>query len=197
MQNGACLRTPWMFKLIRHTHSSFHCLPLKNKNLLYVRIHKKGRKNLPLNSNSQVCIIHFNNAMNRILRPDKFPIINLPTHTMPVHKRNLPTKRLFEENVARNADDKENTDYVAATDAIVQTCGPSNLCSCSQLRGEICILQQKLALSLFRLSTIHLTIKISGPTVECLNYRGSRKDGKKMVTLGKKALLVDLDLYHL
>ena len=112
---------------------------------------------------------------------ENFPLygINLPTHTMPVHKRNLPTKRLFEENVARNADDKENTDYVAATDAIVQTCGPSNLCSCSQLRGEICILQQKLALSLFRLSTVHLTIKISGPTVECLNYREAEKMVKR------------------
>ena len=93
--------------------------------------------------------------------------------------------------MATHADDnKENIDFVDTTDA--ETAGPSNLWSCSQLRGEICILQQKLALSLFWLSTIQndnqkildfrIIVRwkpamILGPTVHCLNYWGSRKDG--------------------
>ena len=85
----------------RETHLSFHCLPLKNKKLLKVWIHKIGRKNL-LNNNSRVCSTHFSNAVNRVLRPDEVPTINLPNVTTPVRKRKSPVKRLFIDSGVEN-----------------------------------------------------------------------------------------------
>ena len=52
---------------------SFHRLPLNNKKQLKVWIHKIGRKNLPVNSNTRVCSKHFVNSAGRRLRKDEFP----------------------------------------------------------------------------------------------------------------------------
>ena len=51
---------------------SFHCLPLNNKKLLKVWIHKIGRKNLPVNTSTRVCIRHFIGSKGRKLRPDEY-----------------------------------------------------------------------------------------------------------------------------
>ena len=42
----------------------FYGLPLKNKKLLKVWIHKIGRKNLPINRNSRVCSDYFIHGLN-------------------------------------------------------------------------------------------------------------------------------------
>ena len=123
-----------MFKLITQRSSFiFSMSPLK---FGFIKLEELRNHVLPLNINSRVCSTHFNNALNRILRPEEFPVINLPTLTRPVCKRIqvIYYRRLFKENVATHADDnKENTDFVATTDAAVQTAGQSNLRSCSQL----------------------------------------------------------------
>jgi len=51
---------------------------MKNKALLKVWIHKIGRKNLLLNSNTRVCSDLFVSAAGRRLRPDEYPQRNLP-----------------------------------------------------------------------------------------------------------------------
>ena len=61
----------------RDTHLSFHRLPLKNKSLLKIWIHKIGRKNLPLNKNSCVCSEHFPGG-RRLLVNDEYPTLKLP-----------------------------------------------------------------------------------------------------------------------
>lgn len=74
---------------------SFHRLPLKDKRLLKVWIHKIRRKNLPLNSNSRVCSLHFVNSSGYLLRKDEFPTENLPllpTRVVP-RRRKLPKER--------------------------------------------------------------------------------------------------------
>ena len=62
----------------RDTRLSYFGLPLKKKALLKVWIHKIGRKNLPLNSNTRVCSDYFVLAAGRSLRPDEYPTRNLP-----------------------------------------------------------------------------------------------------------------------
>ena len=65
---------------VSHPNLSFHRLPLKKKSLLKMWMHKIGRKNLPLNSNSRVCSNHFINSTGRNrLRRDEFPTENLPS----------------------------------------------------------------------------------------------------------------------
>ncbi len=56
----------------RDTQLSYHCLPLRNKALLRVWIHKIDRKRLPVNRKSRVCSEHFVSAAGRVLRPEKY-----------------------------------------------------------------------------------------------------------------------------
>ena len=91
----------------RERKLSYYHLPLKNKKLLKVWIHKIGRKNLPLNNNSRVCSIHFENAQGRRLRPDEYPVAYLPFSTTTGRKRKSPTKRAVDEhqdNTSSNSD---------------------------------------------------------------------------------------------
>ena len=37
-----------------------------------------GRKSLPINGSTRVCSNHFVNAAGCLLRPDKYPMVNLP-----------------------------------------------------------------------------------------------------------------------
>ena len=46
----------------KDTLVSFYALPLKNKRLLKIWIHKIGRKDLPINSSTRICSDHFVNA---------------------------------------------------------------------------------------------------------------------------------------
>lgn len=77
----------------REKDLSYHRLPLKNKQLLKVWIHKMGRKNLPVNESSRVCSSHFINSANRRLTPDEYPTIDIPIFTTPVSKRKEPAQR--------------------------------------------------------------------------------------------------------
>ena len=89
---------------------SFHRLPLNNKKQLKVWIHKIGRKNLPVKSNTRVCSEHFVNSAGRRLRKDEFPSRNLPILLtlviMPV-KRKSPRKR-SEHVEDRSGSDEES-----------------------------------------------------------------------------------------
>ena len=62
----------------RDNDVSFHRLPLKDKKLLKVWVHKIGRKNLQINSSTRVCSRHFIGSKGRKLRPDEYPTLNLP-----------------------------------------------------------------------------------------------------------------------
>ena len=64
---------------VTHSHLSFHRLPLKNKALLKVWVHKIGRRNLSLNDNSRVCSEHFVKSADRLLRKYEYPTMNLPS----------------------------------------------------------------------------------------------------------------------
>ena len=68
----------------RETRLSYFHFPLKNKRLLKIWIHQIRRKNLPLrlNGNSRVCIDHFVNASQRLLRVDEYPTVKLPKATV-------------------------------------------------------------------------------------------------------------------
>ena len=192
----------------RETHLSFHCLPLKNKKLLKVWIHKIGRKNL-LNNNSRVCSTHFSNAVNRVLRPDEVPTINLPNVTTPVRKRKSPVKRLFvdsgveNENISSDSECEEATTPTNSVHAATQTL--DTLYSYAQLQDEITVLLQKVASSLFRLSNIehddrkvqfytgfpnYRTLKACydflGPAVNSLNYWGSNRSVTMRKNLGER-----------
>ena len=90
----------------REKNLSFHCLPLKNKTLLWTWIHKLGRKNLPLND-SRVCSAHFVSSTGRYLRSDEYPTLNLPVLTTPVRKGKSPKQRklLFTDTINSSNDD--------------------------------------------------------------------------------------------
>jgi len=80
----------------KQVHLLFHRLPLKNKALLKVWIHKIGWKAFPLNNNTCVCSKHFENSINRRLRADEYPTLKLPsllTGVTVVPKRRSPRQR--------------------------------------------------------------------------------------------------------
>ena len=84
----------------RDSHLSFHRLPLKNKSLLKIWIHKIGRKNLPLNKNSCVCSEHFPGG-RRLLVNDEYPTLKLPKLSTQVV---LPSKRTSPRIRSRNGE---------------------------------------------------------------------------------------------
>ena len=58
-------------------NDSFHRLPLHDKNLLKVGVHKIGRKNPSVNTFTHECSRHFVESKCRKLRPDEYPTLNL------------------------------------------------------------------------------------------------------------------------
>lgn len=56
----------------RERHLTYHSLPLKNVSLLRIWIHKIGRSNLPINSNSRVCsellLVVYTELLNSVLQ---------------------------------------------------------------------------------------------------------------------------------
>ena len=100
-------------RLDREKNLSFHCLPLKNKTLLWTWIHKIGRKNLPLNNNSRLCSAHFVSSTRRYLRPDEYPTLNLPVLTTPVRKRKSPKKRKLCTDTINSSNDDSACSLVA------------------------------------------------------------------------------------
>ena len=77
---------------------SFHRLPLHDKKLLKLWIHKIGRKNLRVGTSTRVCSRHFISSKGRKLRPDEYPTLNLPTLSTQItepRKRKSPRERVF------------------------------------------------------------------------------------------------------
>ena len=92
----------------RETDRSYHCLPLKDKPILRAWIHKIGRSNLSLKSNTRVCSDHFVNSCGRKLRPNEVPTQNLPkltTSKASPKKRKLPAPRSPNEGEQSVEDD--------------------------------------------------------------------------------------------
>ena len=88
----------------RDTNRTYHCLPLKNHQLLRVWIHKIGRSNLPLKSNTRICSDHFAKSRGRKLRVDEYPTLGLPklpTRKTSPQKRKAPVSRCDERTNER------------------------------------------------------------------------------------------------
>ncbi len=107
------------------SHLSYHRLPLKNKQVLKIWIHKIGRKQLPLNESTRVCSEHFVNSNGRMLRSDETPTLNLPTlptraapnpSRRPLIRYTLPesTNQLESKPEVHYADDAVNTNLTLA-----------------------------------------------------------------------------------
>ena len=98
----------------RNTSVSFYALPLKNKKLLKIWIHKIGRSNLPINKSTRICSDHFVNAAGRRLRPDEYPSINIPIlsttslacQAKPRKSPKLRTEEHTDENLSEESDEE-------------------------------------------------------------------------------------------
>ena len=116
----------------RDTHLSFHRLPLKNKSLLKIWIHKIGRKNLPLNDNSRVCSEHFPGG-RQLLVNDEYPTLKLPKLSTQVV---LPSKR--RSSRIRNRNGEIISTQVQCADHVSEQV-ESTLCDkavCTELAGK-------------------------------------------------------------
>ena len=102
----------------RESYLSYFSLPLTGKPLLKQWIHSIGHKNLPINTNTLVCSIHFVNATGRRLRPDEVATLYMPVLSTSV---SLSAPRKPPRN--RTADD-------VAPVTIAEDTDPSELCMC-------------------------------------------------------------------
>ena len=190
----------------RDKQLSFYCLPLKNKSLLKTWIHKIGRKNFPLNTNSRVCSAHFVGSTGRCLRPDEYPTMNLPVLTTPIRKRKSPKQRKLLFTDTDVSDERasplvelQQEESAVQTDITYRDI-QSILTRTNHLETRVLQLEQQLNSQLFRLSNIaddpqkilfytgfpdyaslRACFDYLGPAVNKLNYWGSvsSTDGKK------------------
>ena len=202
----------------RETNLSYYHLPLKNKKLLKVWVHKIRRNNLPLNTNSHVCSIHFENARGRRLRPDEYPIAHLPlVSATQGRKRKSPTKRTQFMQVDHSEDCHDSSGHDSddelepkTNEVEVQTMESST--NLLLLQNQIAELKSKLDVSQFRLSNIannsqkvqyytgfsnYVTFEIFyqslGPSVNCLNYWGSEIIGEAKSARGRNRSLPPME----
>ena len=95
------------------THLTYFSLPLTNKRLLKIWVHKNGRTNLQRISTctTPVCSHHFVSAAKRKLRPDEYPTQNLPTrsHATPARPRKLPKPTTVPEPSPETDSDEQDT----------------------------------------------------------------------------------------
>ena len=193
----------------RDRNISFHCLPLKNKSLLKVWIHKIWRKNLPLKNNSRVCSDHFVNSVGRYLRSDEYPTLNLPKLTTPVQRRRSPVKLFLSrvdcktDSSSGDNDEEASSDTMCgATDSSCQT--DMDKAGLQNMEDQVEQMHQRIAeleKELFRLENIsHDPKKVLfytgfvnyaalracydylGPAVERLHYWGSNTSSCKKKT---------------
>ena len=141
----------------RDTAVSYFGLPLKNKPLLRIWIHKIGRQKLPLNSNTRICSNHFVSAAKRKLWPDEYPTKNLPqrSHTTVVRPRKPPKTRAILEPPLETSD-REVTDVVDCESKISEGTQVSDGSEdiIEQLKKSLMTLEAKLAISKFCIENI-------------------------------------------
>ena len=90
---------------------SYFSLPLTNKRLLKIWVHKIERTDLQRNSTTQVCSDLFVSGAKCKLLPDDYPTQNLPTrsHTTPGRPRKPPKTRTVPEPLPEMDIDKQDT----------------------------------------------------------------------------------------
>lgn len=151
---------------------SFHRLPLHNKKLLKVWIHKIGRKNVSVTTSTRVCSRHFVGSKGRKLRPDEYPTLNLPalsTQATQPRRRKSPKKRVdCLKNDAWNdvspdcSDSSEcseenhsvNIKNVSTLTAVVGEDIEALVKECEMLRRDLAVCETKLKTTEFRVSSI-------------------------------------------
>ena len=170
---------------LTHPRLSFHSLPLRNKALLKVWIHRIGRKNLPLNSNSRVCSDHFVNSVGRNLRKDDFPSVHLPILPTTVtykQQRKPPVERYSCSSSENFTDFETNSVQVDVATVSMSSCASVNTdltgndiqllkAEIVKLKDEVKCLRQKVQSTKFCLSNIaaHKVSYYTGyPSVESL-----------------------------
>ena len=184
----------------RDTLVSFFALPLKNKRLLKIWIHKIGRKDLPINSSTRICSDHFVNAAGRRLRPDEYPSVNLPALSTTVcqpRPRKPPTLRsMTVEPTKEESYEELNEVSLQVADVGVQVSDDSQAIIV-RLSQSISNLEEQLYASKFCLESIskdndkvlfytgfpnYTTLKVCynylGPAVDNLTYWGSKRDSQ-------------------
>ena len=117
----------------RETHLSYFKLPTENKPLLKKWIHAIGRKNLPINSSTRICSLHFVKATGRLLLSDEVPSLNLPVLSTSVSKvkarKQSTTRPIVDINVPFFADNSvgQKNDVGTQTEAeLVNTSAKAN-----------------------------------------------------------------------
>ena len=199
----------------RDKDASFHRLPLNDKKLLKVWVHKIGRKNLPINSSTRVCSRHFIGSKGHKLRPDEYPTLNLPilpTQVTQPQRRKSPKKRV--DSFSANDDDHQCSsalddnekcskvnDSVSITDASTLTTLVGEdveafVKECELLRRDLADCEAKLKAAEFRISSVmHDDKKIQFYTgfpsyklfKACYDFLGPAVDNLTYWDLGKSA----------
>ena len=201
----------------RDTRCSYFGLPLKKKSLLKVWIHKIGRKNLPLNSNTRVCSDHFVSAAGRRLRPDEYPTRHLPVITArsTALKPRKPPKVRTASSSSSNSDCSSEEDVepcVEQIDVETQTNNDSQAVI-EELKGRTVRLEEAIAASKFCIENVakddqlitfytgfpcYESLKAFyeylGPGVNDLKYWGSNNQD---ISYGRKRLLSTFNEYFL
>ena len=105
----------------RDKDMSFHRSPPHNKKLLKIWIYKIGRKNLPLSTSTRVCSRYFIQSKNRKLRPDEYPMLNLPvlaTQVTQPRKRRSPKKRGVQLPTEKDSSSENSDDSPEPTNSV-------------------------------------------------------------------------------
>ena len=186
----------------RETTRSYFRLPLKRKKVLKIWVHTIGRKSLPINGSTTVCSYsdRFVNAAGCLLRPDKYPTVNLPVihiTTNQAKPRKPPVVRAVQSvDTSPNTNDEEESseELPIMADAKIQILDDSKNVI-AELSKKISCLEEQLHASKFHLANIceddnkvlfytgfpnYATLKVCydylGPVVHKLIYWGSKKD---------------------
>ena len=152
----------------RESHLSFFRLPLKKKALLKKWIHCIGRKNLPVNSNTRVCSVHFVDAVGRLLRPDEVPSLRFPIFHTSVRKdkqRKPPKNRHFLEKAFHDDSDRS-------------ALGESPVCdTCTQCEVSVANAGKKLREARARLVVLEKKVKEQGQALTQQKFRLASMEG--------------------
>ena len=202
----------------RNTSVSFYALPLKNKILLKIWIHKIGRKDLPINASTRICSDHFVNAAGRRLRPDEYPSVNLPVLSTTVCQpkpRKPPTLRpMAVEPIDETTSEESNEVSLQVVDVGVQASDDSQT-TIVRLSQTISNLEEQLHASKFCLENIskdddkvlfytgfpnYTALKVCynylGPAVDNLTYWGSKTDSQSKCH-GRNRLLLPVEEFYI